>query len=307
MKLERLVGILMILLHERSITAKLLAHRFGVSIRTIQRDIDILSVAGIPITSQIGPKGGYSLMDNYTLDKTFLRKDEMKLLTDLLGGLEKLLSQVGFDEMKERMHILQEKEVSSSIESIRFDFMPWLPQHVNKENLALILESITNHQQIEIVYRDQKGNCTCRRIEPYQLVMKDYAWYVYGYCMERNGFRYFKIMRIQQLKILEEKFITRDFVVEEPFADLKLIEIKLKFSLNAVGRVEDYFCDSDIIYANDHILVHTQYPDDPWLYQLLLSFGKEVQVLEPEHIRKKIREEALEMLNTYTHNINESS
>jgi predicted DNA-binding transcriptional regulator YafY len=300
MKLERLVGILMILLHERSITAKILAHRFSVSIRTIQRDIDILSVAGIPITSSIGPKGGYSLMDNYTLDKTFLRKNEMKLLTDLLGGLEKLISQVGFDRIKEKMHMLHEKEVGSSFESIRFDFMPWLPQHENKEKLAHILEAITNHRQIEIDYRDQKGNCTYRRIEPYQLVMKDYAWYVYGYCMERNGFRYFKVIRIQQLKILEEEYNPRDFVVEEPFADLKLIEIKLKFSLNAVGRVEDYFHVSDIIYLNDHILVQTQFPDDPWLYQLLLSFGKDVQVLEPVSIRKKIQEEALELIDLYT-------
>jgi Predicted transcriptional regulator len=304
MKLERLVGIIMILLHDRHITAKVLANRFNVSVRTIQRDIDILSIAGIPIISAIGPGGGYSLMDNFTLDKTFLKKDEMKLLTDLLGGLEKIFCQMGFKDIKDRMNVISIKDSDDvDIESIRFDFMPWLPQYGIKEKLSQILDAITNHRLIELDYLDQKGNSTCRRMEPYQLVMKDYAWYVYGYCMERNGFRYFKVIRIKQSRVLEEVFKPRTVMIEEPFVDLqdRLIGLKLKFSLNAAGRIEDYFPDTDTRYNEDHILVQTHYPEDAWLYQLLLSFGKEVEVLEPVHVRERMQTEVKELLNIYSH------
>lgn len=303
MKLERLVGILMILLHERHITGKVLASRFNVSVKTIQRDIDILSVAGIPVLSAIGPGGGYSLMDNYTLDKTFLKKDEMKLLIDLLGGLEKLFGQIGFNDIKDRMNVISKNDpVGADIQSIRIDFMPWLPQYGIQERLSILLDAITNHRLIEIEYLDQKGNSTCRCLEPYQLVMKGYAWYLYGYCMGRNGFRYFKVIRIKQLRVLEEVFTPRAVIIEEPFADLqdKLIALKLKFTLNAAGRLEDYFPDTDISYNEGHILVQTHYPDDAWLYQLLFSFGKDVEVLEPLHVREKMQAEAKALLHQYT-------
>jgi predicted DNA-binding transcriptional regulator YafY len=302
MKLERLIGILMILLHERQITAKSLANRFSVSVRTVQRDIDILSVAGIPVTALKGPAGGYGLLEEYTIDKAYLKKDELKLLADLLGGLERLLRQVGFTGIREKVNAVSGKEPYLNSEKLRFDFIPWLPQQALQEKLIQIFDAINNHMLAEMDYRDQKGNVTHRRIEPYQLVMKDYAWYVYGYCPERNGFRYFKVVRIDSLKVTKVFFKSRPVLVEEPFAGLKdkLIDLKLKFSLSAIGRIEDYFPQNDIQYLGDHILVQTQYPDDFWLYQTLLSFGKELEVIEPEHIRKRLQEEAQDMLRIYS-------
>lgn len=302
MKLERLIGILMILLHERNVTAKSLADRFSVSVRTIQRDIDVLSVSGIPVTAAKGPAGGYGLLAGYTLDKTYLRKEEFKLLADLLGGLEKLLRQVGFADIREKVNAVSGKESLLNTEKIRFDFMPWLPQHALQEQLSQILDAIGDHMLIEIDYTDQKGNATRRRIEPYQLVMKDYAWYVHGYCLERRGFRYFKVLRIKGLKVTETLFEPRHVPTEEPFASLrdKLTDIKLKFSLSAIGRLEDYFSEKDIMYMEDHILVQTRYPDDPWLYQFLMSFGKSVEVLEPAHVRERLRDEAQSILRMYS-------
>ncbi len=301
MKLERLIGILMILLHESHVTAKALAQRYCVSIRTIQMDIDILSVAGIPIVSVKGPSGGYSLLDTYKLDKTFLKKDEMKLLTDLLNGLEKLLSQAGFAGIREKMNAINEKDAYFKGEMFRFDFMPWLPQQSIQDRLVELTAAIADHKLVEISYRDQTGNITHRRIEPYQLVMKDYAWYVYGYCQSRNAFRYFKVLRIEQASTIGEVFEPRPVIIEDPFDGLKdkLIDIKLKFTMKAVGKLEDFFPGEDIQYLENHILVKTRYPDDPWLYRILLSFGKEVEVIEPAHLRKRLQSEAKEVLGIY--------
>jgi len=280
----------------------MLSQRFSVSVRTIQRDIDALSSAGIPITSSQGPTGGYSLLDSYTLSNIFFKKEELKVLTDLLSGMEKLLKQVGFSDIKDKMNAIKGKDTYLKLEMIRFEFTPWLPQHELQEKLICMSDAIVNHRLIEINYRDQRGGVTYREIEPYQLVMKDNAWYVYGYCLLRNEFRYFKVIRIEHLSKGGEKFYPRNISVEDPFTDLKdkLISIKLKFSTNTIGRIEDYFPREDINYFEDRILVQTQYPDDCWLYQTLLSFGKDVEVIEPVFIRKKLQNEAQEMLRVYS-------
>lgn len=302
MKLERLIGILMILLNESPVTAKSLSTRFNVSVRTIQRDIDILSVAGIPVLASKGPTGGYSLIDTYTIDKTYLKKDEMKLFMDLLDGLEKLLGRAGFTGIKEKIKAIGAREPYLYPEKLRFDFMPWLPRHILTERFALIFDAINSYTLVEIDYRDQRGNITNRRVEPYQLVMKDYAWYMYGYCLKRKEFRYFKVIRINGFKVLKIIFEPRPIPVEEPFAGLKdkLINIKLRFSMSEIGRIEDFFSVADIQYIGDHIIVQTLYPDDSWLYQTLLSFGKNVEVMEPAHIRKKLQDEAQEILCMYS-------
>ncbi len=302
MKLERLIAILVILLNESPVTAKTLSTRFNVSVRTIQRDIDILSVAGIPVLASKGPTGGYSLIDTYTMDKTYLKKDEMKLFMDLLNGMEKLLGQAGFSGIREKIKAVGGRENYLYPEKLRFDFMPWLPQKVLSERFVRIFDAISSHTLVEIDYRDQKGNITQRRVEPYQLVMKDYAWYMYGYCLKRNGFRYFKVIRINGFKAMKTVFEPRPVPVEEPFAGLKdkLINIKLRFDISESGRLEDFFSEADIRYMGDHIIVETLYPDDSWLYQTLLSFGKNVEVMEPVHIRKKLKDEAQEILCRYS-------
>lgn len=303
MKLERLIGILMILLNDRHVTAKSLSQRFSVSLRTIQRDINILSLAGIPVTASTGPGGGYGLLEEYTLNKNYFRKEEMQLLTDLLGGLGNLLSQAGFANIRDKINTIRSKDSLFEEGAIRFDFLPWLPQHDIQDKLTRLSGAISGRMRIEMEYRDQKGRSTHRRIEPHKLVMKGYAWYLYGYCLLKNDFRYFKVIRIMNLRIEEESFEPRPLPATDPFLDFpdNLTDICLKFSLKAIGRIEDYFTDKDIRYEEDYILVNTRYPDDEWLYQTLLSFGKEVEVLEPPHIREKLQKEAMEILGIYAH------
>jgi predicted DNA-binding transcriptional regulator YafY len=301
MKLERLLGIIMILINQKGITAKALASRFSVSIRTIQRDMEVLSVSGIPILSTTGPNGGYSLLDNYTINKTFLKKEELRLLTDLLNGLEKIISSTEVKYLSDKMKAISGEEVSLINQHIRFDFTPWLPHHSIKEKLEELSEAILSHEILEITYRDQKGNKTLREVEAYQLWMKDYAWYVYCFCSERKDYRAFKINRIEAIKPLGQYFQPRDFIIEDPFKSLKgkLIPIKLKFNLTAIGRLEDYFSFEDIKYYEDYIMIETLYPDDEWLDQILLSFGNAVEVISPLHIIERIKKQAFNIYQKY--------
>ncbi|MCX7773809.1 MAG: YafY family transcriptional regulator [Clostridia bacterium] len=308
MKLERLIGILMILLNKGHVTAKELSQRFAVSIRTIQRDIDSLSVAGIPVTAATGPGGGYSLLEEYTLHKNFLRKEEMQLLNDVLGGLGKLLSQARFTDIREKLNVVSQKSDLFGSGTLRFDFMPWLPPFNLEDKLNKLSEAITARKCLEIDYRDQKGESSHRIVEPYQLVMKDYAWYLYGYCLTKRDFRYFKVLRITSILIKAEGFEPRPLPEPAAFLDFsdRLIDIRLKFSMKAIGRIEDYFSEQDVQYGENCIIVTTRYPEDKWLYQTLRSFGKEVEVLAPLHIRERLRQEAAEIARMYSEQLEDN-
>lgn len=301
MKIDRLLGIVMILVGQKSVTAKALADHFCVSIRTIQRDIDTLSVSGIPITSSQGRNGGYELLQSYTIDKTFLKAEELHLLMDLLKGLSHIISAPDMLHLTDKVNALGEERPAIKGNLIRFDFMPWLPQQSFTDILETLSEAILSKRLVSIEYMNQKGESTQRILECYQLWLKNYAWYVYAFCREKQEFRIFKVNRIENLKPLEESFEPRVLEEKDPFGHLKsqLISLTLKFTYKAKGRLDDYFFKENIVYLEQFILVKTKYPEDQWLYQTLLSFGTEVEVLEPLSIRARMKEMAMEIVGKY--------
>jgi predicted DNA-binding transcriptional regulator YafY len=302
MKIDRLLGIVMLLIQQRGMTAKALAEHFDVSVRTIQRDIDTLSVSGIPITALKGPNGGYGLLESYTLDKTFLKPEELHLLTDLINGFGHIIRDGKLLNLTDKINSLNNEPRYEYESLIRFDFMPWLPHLHIKKKLEAITKAITSRLLATITYVNQKSEETLRTIECYQLWLKETSWYVYAYCREKQEFRIFKLNRIKSLDISGETFEPRYFQVEDPFEYMQkeLIDIELKFNMSAQGRIEDYFTEEDIRYTKDYILVKTKYPYDSWLCRTLLSFGAEVKVISPLRLQKDIKAIAQQIIENYS-------
>jgi predicted DNA-binding transcriptional regulator YafY len=211
MKIDRLLGIIMLLIQQRGMTAKALAEHFDVSVRTIQRDIDTLSISGIPITALKGPNGGYGLLESYTLDKTFLKPEELSLLTDLINGFGHIIRDAKLLNLTDKINALNQEPRNEYESLIRFDFMPWLPHIHIKEKLEAITKAITSRSLVSITYINQKSEETERTIECYQLWLKENSWYVYAFCREKNEFRIFKLNRIKALQLSEELYEPRYF------------------------------------------------------------------------------------------------
>ena len=196
MKIDRLIGILSILLQEEKITAPELAKKFEVSRRTINRDIEDLCKAGIPILTSQGAGGGISIMDGYKMDRTILTSRDMRMI---MAGLRSLDSVSGSHYYRQLMEKLKAgcSDFVSGNESVLIDLSSW-----NKDSLSpkigLIQDAIELGKTLKFKYYAPGGN-TERKMEPYFLIFKWSSWYIYGYCLLRNDYRMFKLNRMTDL------------------------------------------------------------------------------------------------------------
>ena len=183
MQINRLFEIIYILLNKETVTSKELAERFEVSARTIYRDIDILSAAGIPIYTEKGRNGGISLLHDFVLNKTVLTQEERN---DILSSL-KAVSAVGADRTDTALKKLGAMFGGGADSWLEIDFSSWA-------------------EVIEFEYFSGSGERTKREAEPLKLCFKGGSWYLYAFCRFRNDFRFFKLTRIINVKIKEEIF-----------------------------------------------------------------------------------------------------
>ncbi|MDE6141368.1 MAG: YafY family transcriptional regulator, partial [Bacilli bacterium] len=201
MKNNRLFGIVYLLLSNENMTAKKLADYFEVSTRTIYRDIEALSELHIPIYMNKGKKGGICLTDNYKLDKALLTDDEQKEILFSLQGINKL--QIATDKTYNKLQSVFLKNDESWFE---VDFSIWGESPHHKQSFEEIKKAIINKSVIEFSYFSSYGAQTIRRVEPLKLCFKHNSWYLLGFDQGKKDYRFFKIMRIKDLNILNETF-----------------------------------------------------------------------------------------------------
>ncbi|MEK3986266.1 YafY family protein [Paenibacillus sp. FSL K6-3166] len=312
MKIDRLLSIVILLMNRRLIQAKELADMFEVSVRTIYRDIESINGAGIPIVTYQGSGGGIGLMEGYRLDRNVLTDRE---LADIFSALQSVSSYGGTE------HTLLMEKISSVIPpsqtaafrskttQLIIDFSPWGLQPILEEKIATLKEALEENRTVAFDYVNAEGQSSQRSVEPYTLVLKGQAWYLYGYCLQRQDFRLFKLHRMKGLIKEKREFIREDRDMHElPWStDYQRVTsasvvspILLHFSAEGRHLAEDRF-DSTELQPDGHggYNVSIHYPEDGWLYGFLLSFGTALEVLEPEHIRQKLGELALGVAKKY--------
>ena len=187
MKIDRLIGILSILLQEEKMTAPKLAERFEVSRRTINRDIEDLCKAGIPIRTVQGTGGGISIMEGYRMDRT------------ILAGLRSLDSVSGssyYSQLMEKIKAGSSVFVSGR-DSILIDLSSWHRDSLVPK-IATIQSAIENRHLLKFRYYAPSKDSN-RMIEPYYLIFHWSSWYLWGWCRDRQDFRMFKLNRMDEL------------------------------------------------------------------------------------------------------------
>lgn len=283
---------------------------FEVSVRTIYRDIDSINGAGIPIVTYQGANGGIGLMEGYRLDRNVLTDRE---LADIFTALQSVSSYGGGE------HTLLMEKISSVIPpsqtaafrsqttQLIIDSSPWGLHNSLEDKLAILKESLEESKVVAFEYVDAEGQSSLRSVEPYTLVLKGQAWYLYGFCMLRQDFRLFKLLRMKDLVKENREFIKQDITMNkmpwntEYTRDSRTTRIILQFTAEGKHLAEDRF-DSTELHpdGNGGYTVSIDYPEDGWLYGFLLSFGMAVEVLEPEHIRRKMAELATGIAAKYS-------
>lgn len=303
MKVDRLVGILAMLLQRDSMTAPELAEHFEVSRRTINRDIESLCKAGIPICTRQGVGGGISIMEDYRLERTLLSNREMREILAGLRGLDSVSGSRHYARLMEKLCAGSSAFVNGR-DYIWIDLSSWY-----KGSLAPKIENIQtaieNRRLLNFRYYGPKEESD-RSMEPYYLVFRWSNWYVWGWCTKREDFRLFKLNRMEDLKLSEQEFPGREIPVPD-FSDERVfpggIAVKALFSPEIKWRlIESYGPHCFTEQEDGRLLFEEEYTNEDNLLSWLLGFGDKVTVLEPESVRETLRGMAENMLRMYGRN-----
>ena len=296
MRDSRLFRILYYILEKGKVTANELSEKFEVSVRTIYRDIDVISSAGILIYATQGKGGGIEIADDFVLKKSLLSEKEQEQILVALKGLEGINKQYENELLTKLSAFFKIKNTNW----IEVDFTNWQKDNEYDELFNDIKSAIINKNIIRFTYFSSNEKETSREVKPIRLLFKGWDWYVYTFCLLRNEFRYFKLSRIRDLKILDENFEDsyEDVVLIKEMEYKDTVRVKLKFDRKVAFRVYDEM--GDIKEDEEgNLYAEIELPNDYNLYNYIFSFGESVEVLEPIEIRNKIRDMINKMSKIY--------
>ena len=300
MQINRLFEIVYILLNKKTITAKELSEHFEVSVRTIYRDVETLSIAGIPIYTSKGKGGGISLIEDFVLNKSVLSEKEQN---EILMSLQSLNATkfMNVEPVLKRLSTIFNRESTNWID---VDFSQWGSDDSEKEKFNIIKAAILSTKIVSFDYFSSYGEKTFRTVEPLKLVFKGQGWYIYGFCRLKGEFRIFKITRIREMNLLGETFI-RDIPIDiwsegEKSYKNKMITLILKIDKRMAYRIYDEFEQENVKKNPDgSFTVTVTFPEDDWIYGYVMSYGEHAEVIGPKYIREIIKRKFQDGLRKY--------
>lgn len=297
MKNDRMFKLLYLLLERGTMTAPQLSRILEVSARTVYRDVEALSMAGVPVYATSGKGGGISLMPGYTFNKALLSDQEQNQLLFSIQSLkaadqdvEALLSKLGGAFQK------------SSRSWIEVNFSRWGMTEADSTRFALLKNAILGKQVLALTYCGTSGDTTQRSIHPLKLIYKDKHWYLQAFCLRANGFRLFKVGRIVDVAPAGELF-SEEYDDEIPPIEIippphATIAIKLHVSASLAFRIYDEFDPGNVTrQADGSFIVDVHYPIDDWVVGYLFSFGTAVEILQPPGLREQLAQYAQSIAN----------
>lgn len=300
-KVERLITIIMILLKKDIVPSSEFAQLFGVSKRTILRDMETLSLAHIPIYATPGVQGGYGIMEEYKVDKRLLSSADLENILAALGGLEQLLISEEVALTLRKIEAMVSPTASRG--SVQLSFYDWAGRAELAGALRLCQEAIAGRRLLTFAYTDRSGTPTTRTVEPYLLHFSESSWYLKGFCLERMGARMFKLSRMEQLERSEQTFSPRAEMLDQTHKSEvppELTEVKALIAQSVKDQFIERFGRKSIEpYDAEQLLATFHIPQHPVGYQFLAGFGTRLKVIAPQPYVEAFTDYLLEMVNQY--------
>ena len=301
---NRQLEIIYILMNKSSVTAEELAAHFEVSTRTVYRDIDSLSMAGFPVYASRGKGGGIRLMERFILDRRLLTGEEQQRILAAMASLR----ETGAFQDEKVLEKLQTFFKAESMEWVAIDFSDWSGRR--RELFGRIKEAILGRHVMEFDYYGQRGQMMHRKVEPVQLLFKEYTWYVRAFCRGRGAMRLFKVLRMKRVEVREETFEPGPRHREDrPVEENRTVsagqgessaEIVFRVDRREAYRVYDRFEEEEItVLPQGDFEIRMKCPVDDWVYGLILSFGPAAVVLEPDWVREELAARVRQMGEFY--------
>lgn len=310
----RLITLLMLLQRQPNQKASDLAEHLGVSVRTLYRYTGMLDEMGIPVYSERGPYGGFSLVRGYKMPPLVFTPEEAvavylgtSLVREMWGKLYQEAAQGALAKLDNVLPEEQRDEVAWARRTLVTAGM----HRAALDPLTPLLEKLRRaiHEQRRVVIRHRKQSepeAHRREVEPYALVHSNGWWYVVGYCRMRKAIRSFRLDRIVELALLDKTFqMPADFDVREhltgAFESEAKITMRLRFAPPAAQVARDLGPTWDAFeeQPDGAVVVALKMPDLQWATSMALGFGPIVTVLEPAELREAVREWASAIAEQY--------
>lgn len=286
MQESRLFKIVYYLLEKGQATAHELAEKFEVSDRTIYRDIDALSAAGIPVYTETGRTGGVRLLGSFVLDRTVLSEAEKH---EILAALQSIGGTVGVQD-RDTLNKLSALFDVSTESWLEVDFSRWGGEGSDNEKFERLKAAVIHRRSVRITYANANGSISSRFVHPLKLSYKSRAWYLKAFCVEKQDYRTFKLTRILELEMLEGQFSPYPPPPKIDFSQFDNQKIVLRFPEALAYRIYDEFNPETVKREGGALIVTVWMPVDEWLTNYLLTFGTQLEVIEPLELRPTLAE-----------------
>ncbi len=309
MKYQIMLEIMFYILARKKVTARQLAERFEISLRTVYRYIDELSFV-VPITIDRGANGGYYIADTFKLSSTFFTSEEHVRLISTLKAVSKELGQDSelesiINKLTATKHNNYFPQLSS--DSLVIDGGSWGNSAPQKEKIAVIVKAIKEKELLKIAYHNRSGEKSERKIEPYTLVLKQGIWYVYAYCHLRQEFRLFRLGRIENAVVVgnfEKREITESAInFNDWYSQVEKEEFLLEVDKSIVSDIIDWLGVESIFEKNGKTYAQGFFPYDKTLVFEIMKFGSGLKVIKPEKLKNEIFEQATNLAKLYSNNV----
>lgn len=291
MKLDRLIGILSVLLQKDRVTTAELSEKFEVSRRTIVRDIEAINMAGIPVAAERGKNGGVYIMNNYKLDRTLLSSKELNYILTGLQSLDSISGTNGYKQLMDKLSADAPK-LTKTDDTIIIDLSGWGGSALSKK-MDTVKSAMDNDRTLSFSYYSPNG-VTQREIEPYHLIFQWSGWYVWGYCLLRGDYRMFKLARIADLELTNnhrEKRIVPEYVSDKLRHTAGEISVQVKFDKSVKWRLADEFENEALnTDVNGDVIMSFTWSDKESFFRYIVTFGGSAEILSPKEYRADFKE-----------------
>lgn len=301
MKTDRLYAITVYLLNHGKVPASELAKKFEVSVRTIQRDMDALCRAGIPIVSETGVSGGYSLTDTFHLDRHIATQKDYSFILTALKGFSTAMNDPKIDATLEKLTAVSKEEE----ESVILDFS--VLREGDEALLHLLQEAILKKHPVQFTYTNADDVTRIHTVEPIAVIYRWYAWYLLAYSTVKDDYRTYKLVRMRNAEIIEMPFTKEhdsaksilhsyEKNTQQPCTVITVRckpEVRVKAAEYLNGKI---ICEYQS--GECEMELHVIESETLW-FGFLLSLGDGIEVIAPEHIRMRVYEAAKRIISLY--------
>lgn len=303
MKIDRLLGLTIYLLNHGKTSAGKLARQFEVSVRTIVRDMDTLSLAGIPVVSAYGADGGYEIMDSFVMNGQTVSGAEYGYIVSALEGLASAYGDKKIEAALEKIQTFRKDRDST----LALDLGAAHENRDTNEMLYLLNHAVQIRHQVAFRYTNSRDEVREIEAEPAGTIYKWYNWYLIAYYPKRQEYCMFKVVRMDELKILdkENEKIHRireiQKKLEEKEESRNTIQVVMRCKARLKSRCREYL-NGRITreYENGDFEFSMTVPEEEqFWYGVLLSFGMDAKVIAPKELIRRMVKQCREVIEIY--------